>query len=372
MAILPAYSEEQVGQFLEHIGFPERLRKSDKLRPSPALLTALHTHTITTLPYENLSIHYSPEHSINLDPQHLFRKIVLNKRGRGGYCMENAILYNHILRAMGFDAYTAGARTRHRIEGVPQGDFPGWWVLSLPPVSVDSSISLSTATQKTCMTDPRGKSSDKLVFSRVHIVNIITFDDGSKWHDDVAFGGDGPIMPIPLIDDERPHRNLGAQQVRLVRDWLSTQVHRTEATKLWIYQYRNGDDASLFPWNSFYAFTELEFMAADWEVVNWWTGGNPSSHHISRPLVVRFLSRPLQDGGHNGSDDCIAPTVEVYGKHMLVGAVVKENLGGKTKRLMEFATEDERVQGLQELFDISLLDEEKASMRGWPTSLLMS
>ena len=118
-----AYSQEQVLQYLAHIELPESLRHEP---PSLNLLTALHIHTISTLSYENLSLHYNPTHSIELDPQFLFQKIVTNGRNRGGFCMEVAILYNHILRAIGFDAYTAGVRTRPRLEGTPRGDFPGW------------------------------------------------------------------------------------------------------------------------------------------------------------------------------------------------------------------------------------------------------
>lgn len=118
-----AYNLEQLQQFLTHIGLPERLHHEP---PSLSLLKALHVHTLSTLPYENLSLHYNAAHQIELDPQHLFRKIVTDNRGRGGFCMEIAILYNHILRAIGFDAYTAGVRTRGRLEGVPRGDYPGW------------------------------------------------------------------------------------------------------------------------------------------------------------------------------------------------------------------------------------------------------
>lgn len=118
-----AYTREQLDLFLDHVGLPKRLRH---VPPSVNLLRSLHIHTISTFPYENLSLHYNPSHQIDLDPQSLFGKMVVNKRGRGGFCMEVAILYNHVLRAIGFDAYTAGVRTRPRTEGVPQGDFPGW------------------------------------------------------------------------------------------------------------------------------------------------------------------------------------------------------------------------------------------------------
>lgn len=91
----------------------------------------LHVHVISSLPYENLSLHYDPAHYITLDPQYLFEKMILRGRGRGGFCMEIAILYNHVLRAMGFNAYTAPGRTRMRTNGVPDGEYPGWYVLTL-------------------------------------------------------------------------------------------------------------------------------------------------------------------------------------------------------------------------------------------------
>ena len=49
--------------------------------------------------------------------------------GRGGYCMENCIFFNHVLRALGFQVYMAGARIRLRVDGVPTGDYIGWYTL---------------------------------------------------------------------------------------------------------------------------------------------------------------------------------------------------------------------------------------------------
>ncbi|KPM37275.1 hypothetical protein AK830_g9294 [Neonectria ditissima] len=250
---------------------------------------------------------------IELDPQHLFRKIVTDNRGRGGFCMEIAILYNHVLRAAGFDAYTAGVRTRGRLEGVPQGDYPGW----------------------------------------NHIINVVTLPDGSKYHADVAFGGDGALFPMPLVDG-LVHQNLGTQQIRLVRDWIPHQVHRTEESKLWIYQYRNGADRD---WNSFYSFPGIEFYTLDWGVVNFWIGNHPSSHQRVNLLVIKFLRRPKQSGGDEEE-------YEIYGKRMLVNGVVKENLGGRTHVITECKSETERLQALENYFSILLDREEEEGIRG--------
>jgi arylamine N-acetyltransferase len=123
-----AYTPAQISAFLTHIQLPQKYHPENHPVHDVAFLTALHVHTISAIPYENLSLHYSPTHTISIDPQHAFQKIVEGGRGRGGYCMEVSILFNHVLRGLGLAAYTAGVRIRLRAGGVPAGDFVGWSV----------------------------------------------------------------------------------------------------------------------------------------------------------------------------------------------------------------------------------------------------
>jgi arylamine N-acetyltransferase len=123
-----AYTQDQIPAFLAHIDLPQKYHPSDNPVQDLNYLTALHVHTISTIPYDNLSLHYSSTHKISINPQHAFEKIVTNKRGRGGYCMENSIMFNHVLRALGWNAYTVGVRIRHRKDGVPEGEYTGWYV----------------------------------------------------------------------------------------------------------------------------------------------------------------------------------------------------------------------------------------------------
>lgn len=177
--MLSAYSPEQVSTFLDYIGIPEQHRQRDRSKLNLEFLTDLHVHTLSAIPYENLSIHYNGEHTNTLDPQRLFQKIVLDRRGRGGYCMENSLLYNHILRALGFTVYTAGVKIRSRENGIPHGPYTG----------------------------------------HVHIVNVVTLPNGSEWVCDVAFGGDGATKPLPLLENQVTH-NMGTQEIRLIKDHI--------------------------------------------------------------------------------------------------------------------------------------------------------
>jgi arylamine N-acetyltransferase len=208
-----AYSPEQIETFLDYIGIPEQHPRQHDPELNLKFLTNLHVHTLSAIPYENLSLHYNGEHTNTLNPEKLYQKIVLDGRGRGGYCMEISLLFNHILRGLGFDVYTAGVKIRRRQNGIPDGPYTG----------------------------------------HVHIVNIVTLSDGSKWMCDVAFGGDGATKPLQLLEDEITH-NMGTQDIRLVKDHIPAQVDRRLQTKMWIYQYRN---SSTQAWNSFYAFHEV-------------------------------------------------------------------------------------------------------------------
>lgn len=110
------YTDEQIDRYLSYIQLPPHFHYNSNLPQNLEFLKALRTHQISTIPYENLYLHYSKDHRISLDPQHYYNKFL--KNGRGGYCMENSIFFNHILRRLEFTVYTAGARVRPRVNGM--------------------------------------------------------------------------------------------------------------------------------------------------------------------------------------------------------------------------------------------------------------
>lgn len=324
-----AYTPAQLSLYLSHIGLPPSYHPSAIPQPTLdlAYLTALFTHQLTAIPYDNLSLHYSPSHAISLDPQAIFAKCVAaGDRGRGGYCMENSILLHHMLRAAGFvDIYLAGVRIRPRdLDGVPHGqEYTGW----------------------------------------VHVVNIVTLPDtGEKYAVDAGFGGDGMTFPLPLVEGLVHGNSIGTQEVRLVREYIPNQRFRGEGShKMWVYQVRNGQDRE---WNAFFAFhDQFEFTEADFGVVNWYTSQAPASFQTLRPLVVRFIR-----GEKKGEDG----RARVVGKVMLVNGLVKRNVTGRTEVVKECKTEAERVEALKEYFGITLTEEEKEAIKGWRTELVVT
>jgi hypothetical protein len=76
-------------------------------------------------------------------------------------------------------------------------------------------------------------------------------------------------------------------------------------------------------------------MEADFHVVNPFTGTSRDSQHTIMQLLVKFLRNETEE---DSGDQ------EIYGKHMLVNDVVKENLGGRTKIVGECKTAEDRVR----------------------------
>jgi arylamine N-acetyltransferase len=119
-----AFNSADLERYFDAIELPAEFRNYKQIPKDFAFLRVLHVHQIATIPYENLSIHYSKSHAVHIDPRLAFEKFIAG-RGRGGYCMEVEIFFLHVLRAIGFQVYFTGVRIRQRNEGVPDGDFGG-------------------------------------------------------------------------------------------------------------------------------------------------------------------------------------------------------------------------------------------------------
>ena len=198
------------------------------------------------------------------------------------------------------------------------------------------------------------------VFLSVHAVNIVTFATGQQYVCDSAFGGDGPTRPLPLISGQITP-NLGSQEVRLVYSPIpQIRARPSGHQKFWIYQYRNSEAAE---WNSFYCFTEAEFMTQDFDVMNFFTSeGN--TFQRTTVLIVKFLRDTSE--GKKGED---VEDSKIVGKLMLVNGTVKRNLGGKTEIVQVCKNEDERVQALKQWFGITVTDDERQGIKGLVTEL---
>ncbi|MFA6957697.1 MAG: arylamine N-acetyltransferase [Thermoanaerobaculia bacterium] len=95
---------ERIGAYLARIGW------AGPVGPTSATLHALHEAHLLAVPFENLDIALGRE--IVLDPDRLFDKIVV--RRRGGFCYELNGLFASLLRGLGFDLDMLSARVANQ------------------------------------------------------------------------------------------------------------------------------------------------------------------------------------------------------------------------------------------------------------------
>ncbi len=188
----------------------ERIACAGKRTPSASALESLHLAHLAAIPFENIDVRLG--RSIRLDLESLQAKLV--KGGRGGYCFEQNTLFAAALRALGFDVETLEARVR------PPG---------------------ATATL------PRTHMLLRVVSGRVPVLA------------DVGFGGDGPMLPVPL-DGSVSEQPEGAYRVE------------TEPSGAHVLRRRWRDE-----WRDLYAFSLTPALAVDFEVGNHYTSTHPGS-----------------------------------------------------------------------------------------------
>ena len=82
--------------------------------------------------------------------------------------------------------------------------------------------------------------------------------------------------------------------------------------------------------------------------MSWFTSTHPSSFFTRYVTCTKMLL----------ADD------KIVGNNTLFQGTVRETIGSERKVLKECTTEEERVQALAEIFDVTLTDEEKNAISG--------
>ncbi|SLM40533.1 arylamine n-acetyltransferase 1 [Lasallia pustulata] len=317
----PVYSPEQLQRYYDRILLPKSYRDHPVTRSSDAaktndglfFLTALQRHQVAAVPFENLELHYSSHHTVNLDPQHLFHKIVERGTGRGGYCMENSCLFGIVLRSLGYDVFSTGARVNEAAQ--PIAATKGW----------------------------KGPRYD----GWNHMINIVTIMN-QRYIVDVGFSSSGPMHPLRLISDEISI-NVGQQSMKLTKTNIPDNTNPDQ--QLWCYQHRHSHH---LPWIPSYCFTETEFLPNDFVVMNHFTSTSRTSWFTYMVICVKMLV----DG------DVVVGDITLFNNQ------VKKRIRGESELLAVLTSEEERVAALAEHLGVRLSEAEKAGIHGMITELM--
>ncbi|KAF8866475.1 cysteine proteinase [Acephala macrosclerotiorum] len=203
------YTQAQVEAYLSRVSLPEIARSKGSLE----YLSALQKHHLVAVPFENLSLHYSKEHTNSLNKDDLYEKIVT--RRKGGYCFESNGFFGLMLRSLGFEVVSVGARV----------------TLVNPVAGWD------------------------------HHVNLVSIA-GMIYLVDVAFGGSCPTRPMPLVHDHVSRWGITAAKTRLTFQSPSNRI----VQGLWALEHQKSPSDE---WTPCYTFALTEFNSKDFEVMNY-------------------------------------------------------------------------------------------------------
>jgi N-hydroxyarylamine O-acetyltransferase len=198
-------------------------------------LRGIHLAHILSIPFENLDPLAGRVPS--LEPADIMAKLVHSERG--GYCYEHNSLFWAALRSLGFEARGLAGRV---LVGSEYG---------------------------------RGR-------PRTHMALLVRVPgEETPYLADVGFGSDGSLLEaIPLVRDAEV--GSGPRRHRLVFG------PDDNPSPTWVLQVYEKDG-----WSDQYAFTLDVFERGDYEVFNWYVGGNPRS-----PFTKRAYAQHTSADGH--------------------------------------------------------------------------
>lgn len=320
------YSDAQLAKYFDRVRIPRSSRLFDvsSLDGEEQLryLSLLIKHQLTSIPFENLTLHYSWHRVIDTDPQHLFEKIV-DQPGRGGYCMEANSLFHVVLESLGFDVYMVASRVK---------------------VGPDAFTGIT------------------------HCLNIVTIGD-ARYTVDVGFGANEPVRPCKM-ESGLVQDHIGPAQMRL--RWGPLSNSGREAAKVWFYEHRPSSEDQ---WSAMYCFMDYEFLPADVTAANLMPSTSVKSIFRKSIICVRFTTTcetEKLEKSHEPPSFQETPSDtkgEINGVLILVDDNIKWRRDGKKVWEEQLQSESGRLERLEEYFGIQLSKENKESIKGTSTEI---
>jgi arylamine N-acetyltransferase len=180
------------------------------------------------------------------------------------------------------------------------------------------------------------------------MVNLVTLNR-QKFLVDVGFGPDAPCRPLPLKSGQE-FPGIFPQTLKL--EYKALPKHTDQEQRVWVYSSKKTPEDE---WLEEYAFNEIEFFPEDFEVMNLSTMTSRGSFFTQTVLCVKSLLDEEEE--------------ETVGLVTLFKDEVKKRIKGEVMETEKFATERERIKGLEKWFGIQLNEEEQKGIRHLSTEL---
>ena len=180
---------------------------------------------------------------------------------------------------------------------------------------------------------------------RDHMVNLVTLSS-QRYLVDVGMGARGPTVPLVLLSDTSVV-SISPRKMRLLHGSIPEHTYSHPSNAMWRLEVCDQEDS---PWIPVYAFTEVEFLPVDFEMMNWYTSCHRRSWFTHKLLVSLML---LDEQREN-----------VIGDITLYETTFRKRIHGTVDVEVKCKSEKERVALLFVYFGIRLTDIEQRTIRG--------
>jgi hypothetical protein len=194
------------------------------------------------------------------------------------------------------------------------------------------------------------------------MVNLVTIS-GIIYAVDIGFGSSGPHHPVPLMPSGGYQgQNVGSQEVLLSLEPIPDGSTRQ---KWWVYRYRH---SATTDWVPAYCFSQLEFLAEDFKVLNLGTSSGKGLF-TENVLCVKMITQLGSESRSSCEDGEGDKALRLIGDITLFGSSVKRRIKGQSEILCECKTETERVEAVQRWLGVQLTAEEMKGILGMQSQL---
>ena len=177
------------------------------------------------------------------------------------------------------------------------------------------------------------------------MINLVTLSS-QRYLVDVGMNARGPIVPLLLLSDN-PAFSIFPRKARLLHGWIPEHTISHTPNLMWRLEVCNDEDGQ---WIPTYAFSEIEFLPVDFEMMNWYTTTSPRSFLTHKILVGRMIID--------------TETEEIIGDLTLFERALRKRIHGKIIFEKACKSESEKVKLLEEHFEIKFKDCERKGIKG--------
>ncbi|KAF9911239.1 N-terminal acetyltransferase [Linnemannia zychae] len=339
-------SQEQLSLYFQRIGFDTTQETHLPLVPSLQLLQRIQVLQLTSIPYENLSLHWRPvvQQVSSADGSHcqsheqkegpaflsppfglstgeLFEKLVVNRRG--GYCLELNILLGEALLALGFEVVHAKAKVvfdyEHLSENLLREAAGGYNELEVRALESFKSA------------DSFGWETHQMLLVRItSIVEGVAIKEKTKQYlVDVGLAKYSFLDPIELSSDSQTigadsnndtsqeqgsqGRGVMGKCFRLSRNRNSNNSDYDNGVR-WNLSVRMSNSSQI--WFPYYTFLEKEASVAQTLQIHFYMSRSPTSTSPPEPFSTIPLIHPSSS---NNTSSAGVREVEVVGQASMQG-----------------------------------------------------